>query len=83
MGETTPGNEFEGKPKETAVNIDSGTAYSCMYAQENIEAKIIEKNQWNRTTPGYVAFTDNEQSTENVAVTRKSPEYIARMGIMR
>ena len=39
-----PGNEFEEEPKVTAVDLDSGTAYSCTYTQENIEAKIIEEN---------------------------------------
>ena len=72
MVEATPGNEFEEAPQETAVGIDSGTAYSCMYAQENIEAKIIEEDQRNRTTPGYVAFTDSEQPAENVENTLKN-----------
>jgi len=49
----------ERRSMSTVIGIDLGTTNSCVAVMEGADVRVLENEEGQRTTPSYVAFTDN------------------------
>jgi len=54
------------------IGIDLGTTNSCVAVMDGTQAKVIENEEGMRTTPSYVAFTNDNQRLVGIPAKRQA-----------
>lgn len=54
-------------PEDVVMGIDLGTTYLCVVLWRNGKAEVLINDQGKRTTPSFVAFTENERLVGDLA----------------
>lgn len=54
------------------IGIDLGTTNSCVSIMDGDKTKVIENSEGDRTTPSYVAFTDDNQTLVGQSAKRQA-----------
>ena len=54
------------------IGIDLGTTNSCVSIMDGDKSKVIENSEGDRTTPSYVAFTDNGETLVGQSAKRQA-----------
>lgn len=71
-GFTATKNVASARSFSKVIGIDLGTTNSCVAVMESNNARVIENAEGMRTTPSYVAFTNDGQRLVGVPAKRQA-----------